>query len=255
MFSCFVMDRTTIWKSELSYTTRAHVYTLMEGKHMVLDDVMDVFVLIIIDSFKKDPYLYKRRAAISLPLALLMSQAEQIAKDALTLAQHVVCNFIEAELILLPIILNGHFHLIVLDKRKEYIHYSSSVSLTYDKDAVGMVNNVFVYDYTIIFISTWPNQYMFYWQRELFDGCLVIELWEIATEKYPLIHECNCRRQKKGSIDCPIYVMPFIELILNGKKLCLPQNDVLHMRLHFTACILMAGIARGGQSFTNPKKT
>lgn len=108
-----------VWKSELSYTTRANVYTLTEGKHIVLDDVMDVFVLIIIDSFKKEPHPYKRRAAISCPLALLMSKAEHTAEDALTLVQHVVRNFAGAELILLPIILNGHFHPVMLDKGKK----------------------------------------------------------------------------------------------------------------------------------------
>lgn len=92
-----------------------------------------------------------------------MSKAEYIAEDALILVQDVVHMFTNVEFILLPIILNGHFHLVVLDKgKKEYVHYSSSLSLTYDKDAISIVNNVFLYDFIIIFISLLPDQYMLY---------------------------------------------------------------------------------------------
>lgn len=53
----------------MSFMTQTHVYTLLEGKHMVLDDVIDLFDMIIIDSLKKVSYPYKRRAAITCPLA------------------------------------------------------------------------------------------------------------------------------------------------------------------------------------------
>lgn len=86
---------------------------------MAPDDVMDIFVLVIRDTLKKGPYLYKRRAKIIGPLALLMLKVEHTAKISLTMIADVVWEFVELDLILLPIILNGHFHLLVLDKRKK----------------------------------------------------------------------------------------------------------------------------------------
>lgn len=86
---------------------------------MAPDDVMDIFVLVIRDTLKKGPYLYKRRAKIIGPLALLMLNVEHTAKISLTMIADIVWEFVELDLILLPIILNGHFHLLVLDKRKK----------------------------------------------------------------------------------------------------------------------------------------
>lgn len=74
-------------------------------------------------------------------------------------------------------------------------------------------------------------------------------------EEYPFIHEHNCSRQKLGSVDCLVYVMSFIEQILQGEKLHFLWTDVIHMRLHFTASIFMDGITRGGRTFDEGKKS
>lgn len=52
---CFVSihHRAIVWKNKWAYTTRDHLYKLVEGK-MVPDDFMDVFVVIISESFKKN---------------------------------------------------------------------------------------------------------------------------------------------------------------------------------------------------------
>lgn len=49
-------------------------------------------------------------------------------------------NLHNADIVLLPIILIGHFHLVVLDKDKqEYWYYSSCQNLQYDDDTFDMV--------------------------------------------------------------------------------------------------------------------
>lgn len=119
-------------KNEFSYITPVHVYTLIDRKHMVLNNVMEVFVLIIIDSLKKQPYPYRKHVTITLLLALFMSKVDHIAEDALILVQDIVHLFNDVELILLLIILNEHFHLIMLDKGKtEYIHYLCMIVLLF----------------------------------------------------------------------------------------------------------------------------
>lgn len=145
------------------------------------NDVMDVFVLIIIDSWKKEPYPYMRCATITCSLALLMSKVEHTAKDSLTMIVDAVHLFIGVKLILISIILNRHFHLLVLDKgKKEYIHYSSVFSLTYDADAVNMANNVFVYNF-LLFSSP----------LGLTDTCSIdrgnysIDVWQLNLERQP----------------------------------------------------------------------
>lgn len=65
---------------------------------------------------------------------------------------------------LMPIILQKHYHLPVLDKEeREYHHYSSLINHVYDKDALAIVSPktklissgfmLFVLTYTSIFIS------------------------------------------------------------------------------------------------------
>ena len=45
-----------------------------------------------------------------------------------------------AKIISVPIVLNGHYHLLILDKgKRKYIHYSFLPSRTYDADARDMV--------------------------------------------------------------------------------------------------------------------
>ncbi|XP_039118906.1 SH3 domain-containing protein C23A1.17-like [Dioscorea cayenensis subsp. rotundata] len=89
-----------------------------------------------------EPYPYNVRVAITQPLALLMSSSEHTGEESLLMMADVIRQFANVDVILMPIILHGQFHLLVLDKvKKEYIHYSSSVSLKYDQDAIHMQLN------------------------------------------------------------------------------------------------------------------
>ena len=124
----------------MAFTTRSYLYTLLEGETTVPDDVVVVFVQIIMEYLKKEHYPYKRRATITQPLALLIPKQEHTSECALTMTEQAACHLHDVDVVLLPIILNGHFHLLVLDNQKnEYQHYSSAESLTYDTDALVMV--------------------------------------------------------------------------------------------------------------------
>ncbi|KAH7668402.1 Ulp1 peptidase protein [Dioscorea alata] len=120
----------------------------------------------------------------------------------------------------MPIILHDHFHIVVLDNiAQEYRHYSSCQSEEYDEDAAEM--------------------------RKLFDNCIEMELGEAATSSYALIHDRSTPRQKRGSLDCSVYVMRFIEQLLADEKLRVPQTDVPYLRLKYAARILLDGRAAG----------
>lgn len=75
----------------------------------------------------------------------------------------------------------------------------------------------------------------------------------MATTAYPLTHDRDYPRQKEGSVNCAVYVMHFIEHILQGEKLYLPQNDVPYLRLNYVAHILMEGVTHGGDKLENSK--
>lgn len=92
------------------------------------------------------------------------------------------------------------------------------------------------------------------------SGNYSIDVWKSNLERQarkstPLNHERNYLLQKVGSVDCLVYVMCFIEQILDAKKLCLPQTDVPHMRLHSAARILMDGISQRGWTSNDEKKS
>ena len=72
-----------------------------------------------------------------------------------------------------------------------------------------------------------------------------MEFGDTVTIKYPLVHDTETPRQKKESVDCAVYVMRFIEQLLWGEKLRLPQTDVPYLRLKYVSRILKEGRAAG----------
>lgn len=89
---------------------------------MVLDNVIDVYVMIILGTLKKQPYPYKRRATITRPLALLMSKQDHLVEVALTMMEDAMRAFYKIDVILSPVTLKNHFYIFILDKQKEYVH-------------------------------------------------------------------------------------------------------------------------------------
>lgn len=64
--------------------------------------------------------------AITRPLVLLMSKQDHIEELSPTMIKEVTHHLDDIDADLLPIILNGHFHLVVLNNHKqEYQHYLS----------------------------------------------------------------------------------------------------------------------------------
>uniref|UniRef100_UPI0035D125DC hypothetical protein n=1 Tax=Bartonella sp. CL9QHWL TaxID=3243542 RepID=UPI0035D125DC len=100
------------------------------------------------------PYPFKVRASITRPLALCMSKSNDTSEKALGMVEDAARSIHEVEIVLMPIILNGHFHLLVLDNRKhEYTHYSSLQSEEYDKDARDMVSFLVEYRGNIVLVN------------------------------------------------------------------------------------------------------
>lgn len=60
---CFHYKR-VVWKKQWVYSTQDHLYTLLKGK-MDPKDVMNVFIVIIYESFKNKSYPYKKHAEIT----------------------------------------------------------------------------------------------------------------------------------------------------------------------------------------------
>ena len=71
-----------VCNNEWAFTKRANLYMLREEKAMVPNSVMDVFLMIVMESLKKKPYPYKRCAAVTRPLALFMSKQEHTTELA-----------------------------------------------------------------------------------------------------------------------------------------------------------------------------
>lgn len=133
-----------ILKNELSFTTWDQFHTLWEQK-IFSDDVLDVFILIFMESLKKKLYPYKKHVAVTCRLVVLMSKSEHIAEVFLTFMEEATLNNHEMELLLLPIIFNTHFHLVVLDKeKKEYIYYSFTENRIYEADTKNMVRITYI---------------------------------------------------------------------------------------------------------------
>lgn len=54
----------------------------------------------------------------------------------------------DVDVIFLPIILNSHFHLVILDKvKKKYMHYSLAKSHTYDANVINMVITIVCFSF------------------------------------------------------------------------------------------------------------
>ena len=70
-----------------------------------------------------------------------MSKQEDTSESALIMIGNAAQSLHDVDIVILPIIMNGHFHLVVLDNNKqEYRHYTSADSEEYDRDAADMVS-------------------------------------------------------------------------------------------------------------------
>ena len=135
------MHSTVVWRNEYGFTTRDHLFVLLEGREPVPDDVVDTLVLLLREELAEKPPKYNKRAVIIRPLALALRKMEYTAEEAERIVLEVVDGIKEVDFIFMPIIANGHYHLLVYDKSEQnYRHYSSLQSEEYDRDVVEMVS-------------------------------------------------------------------------------------------------------------------
>ncbi|WP_375646855.1 hypothetical protein [Bartonella sp. TT29SHDZB] len=63
-------------------------------------------------------------------------------------------NVHEVDIVIMPIILHDHFHIVVLDNiKQEYMHYSSLQSDEYDKDTLDIVSFLGKYRGNIVHVN------------------------------------------------------------------------------------------------------
>ena len=90
---------------------------------MVPDDVVDVFILILHDSLRNFLGQFKRVTTITRPMPLALSKRLDSTTGVGKLLATVLDEYSTMEVVFMPIILNKHYHLVVLEKEKrKYRH-------------------------------------------------------------------------------------------------------------------------------------
>lgn len=117
--------------------------------------------------------------------------------------EDVIYGHKQAELILMHIVLNGHYHLVTLDiPNQKYMHYSSLMSLVYDADAIAMVSNSSI-------VLRLDSHFIYYLIMNIchvlldfFQLCVDIDTGYNKFKDIPLEHVQNCpnRNQKALTI-------------------------------------------------------
>ncbi|XP_039133226.1 rho GTPase-activating protein gacV-like [Dioscorea cayenensis subsp. rotundata] len=128
-----------VWKNEYGCVNHAQVSDFLSGQRMVADDVVDVFCLMLNESLRKTPSVYKRRGIATRPQAFQLSKLKDDNKSLINLMNNPLSVYDQVEVVLIPIIVDNHYHLLVLDKeKKEYLHFSSISKKTYNDAAKKM---------------------------------------------------------------------------------------------------------------------
>ena len=83
-------------------------------------------------------------------------------------------------------------------------------------------------------------------QMALFEMCLEIETRQNLLKDLPLEHEHSRPQQESGTIDCPIFIVCYMEQILREEELNITQTDVSYLWLHYITRILVGGMYRRG---------
>lgn len=131
-----------IWIDDYGYTTHGSLYIILKGKEQVPDDVVDVLVLMIYEELLTNRLEYKKRNVVTWPLALAMQKMQSVENQAAYIMEDMLYGHKQVELILMPVILNGYYHLLILENPSQnYLHYSSLMLETYDADAEAMVSH------------------------------------------------------------------------------------------------------------------
>ncbi|ONK73029.1 uncharacterized protein A4U43_C04F26360 [Asparagus officinalis] len=189
---------TYVWKCAEASVSRLDAYRLLTGGELS-DDVIDAFVIRLCYKIETTNS-YDRKIHVTRPWlaqAFLKGNIEMMAKRMKeNVSQQKFC---ECERILIPIVSSGHWHMVELVREeKKFYHYSSIKSSLYTADA-----------------AKFKNKFMNFIESNWTLGKL--EHHELVSVAAP---------QQGPTLDCGIFVIEFINSIVEKRSITISQGRV-----------------------------
>ncbi|ONK64876.1 uncharacterized protein A4U43_C07F30920 [Asparagus officinalis] len=203
---------TYIWKCAEASVSRLDAYILLTGGELS-DDVIDAFVIRLCNKIETTDS-YDRKIHVTRPWlaqAFLEGNLEMVAKR---MKENVSQQkFLECERILIPIVSSGHWHLVELVREEtKFYHYSSINSPIYTADAVKFINK-----FMSFIESNW--------------GLGKLEHHGLVSVTVP---------QQGPTLDCGIFMIEFINSIVEKRSITISKGDCAKYRAMFCAALLYA---------------
>ncbi|ONK56209.1 uncharacterized protein A4U43_C04F29850 [Asparagus officinalis] len=203
---------TYIWKCAEASVSRLDAYILLTGGELS-DDVIDAFVIRLCNKIETTDS-YDRKIHVTRPWlaqAFLEGNLEMVAKR---MKENVSQQkFLECERILIPIVSSGHWHLVELVREEtKFYHYSSINSPIYTADAVKFINK-----FMSFIESNW--------------GLGKLEHHGLVSVAVP---------QQGPTLDCGIFMIEFINSIVEKRSITISKGDCAKYRARFCAALLYA---------------
>ncbi|XP_020250309.1 uncharacterized protein LOC109827704 [Asparagus officinalis] len=203
---------TYIWKCAEASVSRLDAYILLTGGELS-DDVIDAFVIRLCNKIETSDS-YDRKIHVTRPWlaqAFLEGNLEMVAKR---MKENVSQQkFLECERILIPIVSSGHWHLVELVREEtKFYHYSSINSPIYTADAVKFINK-----FMSFIESNW--------------GLGKLEHHGLVSVAVP---------QQGPTLDCGIFMIEFINSIVEKRSITISKGDCAKYRARFCAALLYA---------------
>ncbi|ONK56000.1 uncharacterized protein A4U43_C10F3110 [Asparagus officinalis] len=203
---------TYIWKCAEASVSRLDAYILLTGGELS-DDVIDAFVIRLCNKIETTDS-YDRKIHVTRPWlaqAFLEGNLEMVAKR---MKENVSQQkFLECERILIPIVSSGHWHLVELVREEtKFYHYSSINSPIYTADAVKFINK-----FMSFIESNW--------------GLGKLEHHGLVSVAVP---------QQGPTLDCGIFMIEFINSIVEKRLITISKGDCAKYRARFCAALLYA---------------
>ncbi|ONK71968.1 uncharacterized protein A4U43_C04F14290 [Asparagus officinalis] len=203
---------TYIWKCAEASVSHLDAYKLLIGGDLS-DDVIDAFVIRLWNKIETTNS-YDRKIHVIRPWlaqAFLDGNREMVAKR---MKENVSQQkFLECERILIPIVSFRHWHMVELvRKEKKFYHYSSIKSPIYTADAVKF-----------------RNKFMSFIQSN----------WRLGKLEHHVIVSVDTSQQGP-TLDCGIFMIEFINSIVEKRPITISEGDCTKYRAKFCATLLYA---------------
>ncbi|ONK72871.1 uncharacterized protein A4U43_C04F24270 [Asparagus officinalis] len=205
---------TYVWKCAEASVSRLDAYRLLTGGELS-DDVIDAIVIRLCYKIETTNS-YDRKIHGTRPWlaqAFLKGTIEMMAKRMKeNVSQQKFC---ECERILIPIVSSEHWHMVELVREeKKFYHYSSIKSSLYTADA-----------------AKFKNKFMSFIESNWTLGKL--EHHELVSVAAP---------QQGPTLDCGIFVIEFINSIVEKRSITISQGKCAKYRAKFCAALLVGVI-------------